>query len=144
MEAIGNMGAGVRSQKFNRRAKPFSKNHRISKALAYYPQQVYEVWQRTAPQTVLPSQRSHGARHRCKKKGHYKSQCFFNVAEVTEDSSVEFEDASFLDVVTDEKGSTSWNVSLSVNGQNMNFKVATGAEVSVISEETMNRLIQAA
>ena len=81
-------------------------------------------------------------RHRCKKKGHYKSQCFFNVAEVTEDSSVEFEDASFLDVVTDEKGSTSWNVSLSVNGQSVNFKVATGAEVSVISEETMNRLIQ--
>lgn len=81
-------------------------------------------------------------RHRCKKKGHYNSQCFFNVAEVTEDSSVEFEDASFLDVVTDEKGSTSWNVSLSVNGQSVNFKVATGAEVSVISEETMNRLIR--
>ena len=101
---------------------------------------MYEVWQGTAPQTALPAKEA--TCHRCKKKGHYKSQCFSNVAEVTEDSSVEFEDASFLDVITDEKGSTSLNVSLSVNGQSVNFKVDTGAEVSVISEETMNHMIQ--
>ena len=58
VEAIGNTSAGVRSQKFNRRVMPFSKTT-VSKAPAYNPQQVYEVWQGTSLQTALPSQRSH-------------------------------------------------------------------------------------
>ena len=78
--------------------------------------------------------------HNCKKKGHYKSQCFSKVSEVAEDYTTELDDASFLDAVSDENGSTSWNESLSVNGQTVIFKVDTGAEVSVITEETMNRL----
>ena len=59
VEAIGNTGAGVRSQKFNRRAKPFSKTTESAMPPAHYPQKVYKVWQGTAPQTALPSQRSH-------------------------------------------------------------------------------------
>ena len=51
VEVIGNTGAGVRSKKFSRKAKPFSKT-RVSEATAYNPQQVYEVWQGT--------HRSHG------------------------------------------------------------------------------------
>ena len=52
------------------------------------------------------------------------------------------DDASFLDAVSDENSSTSWNEALLVNGQTVIFKVDTGAEVSVITEETMNRLIR--
>ena len=55
---------------------------------------------------------------------------------------MELDDTSFLDVVSNENGSTSWNESLLVNGQIVIFKVDTGAEVSVITEETMNRLTQ--
>ncbi len=38
-----------------------------------------------------------------------------------------------------ERGSTSWNESLSVNGQTAIFKMDIGVEVSVTTEETMNR-----
>ena len=71
-------------------------------------------------------------------KEHYKSQCFSNISKVTEDSSAKLEDASFLDAVSDKRGSTSLNVSLSGNSQSVNLD--TGAEVSVISEKTMNHL----
>ena len=43
-------------------------------------------------------------------------------------------------MVSDKRGSTSWNESLLVNGQMVIFKVNTGAEVSVITEETVNCL----
>lgn len=62
------------------------------------------------------------------------------MSEITEDCPAELEDASYLDAVSDESSTTSLNESISVNGQTVTFKVDSGTEVSVITEETMNRL----
>ena len=78
--------------------------------------------------------------HNCKKRGHYSSQCFKKtVSDVTittasEDSrDSEYVDTSFLDTV-DAESHSSWKVTVLVNNQPVLFKIDTGAEVSVISE----------
>jgi mevalonate pyrophosphate decarboxylase len=72
--------------------------------------------------------------HNCKKKGHYKSQCFSKLLKIA------LQSGKTLDAVSDERSCISWNKSLAVNGQIVIFKVDTGPEISVITEETMNRL----
>ena len=88
--------------------------------------------------------------HSCKRKGHYRSQCFSKKAvdDVTTPQEPqddvpesEYYDTAYLDVVDEPEGnSNSWRVIIKVNGQGVNFKIDTGAEVSVITERTMDSL----
>ena len=83
--------------------------------------------------------------HQCKKRGHYSSQCHSKptVNEVTEtaheaayeETAYEISyDTFYLDVVSANKSESHWSVMVTVNGQEMCFKLETGAEVTVISK----------
>ena len=53
----------------------------------------------------------------------------------------EYDDSFYLDSVVDYKMDTKpWNVKLSVQGVNVTFKIDSGADVSVITESTYNKL----
>ena len=138
VEAIGNRGAGVRPQKSNKKTKPSNKTTETAGHRSTTRNKCTRCGKGPHSRQHCPAREA--TCHNCKKKGHYKSQCFSKVSEVAGDYTTELDDASFLDAVSDENSSTSWNESLSVNGQTVIFKVDTGAEVSVITEETMNRL----
>ena len=79
--------------------------------------------------------------HKCGKKGHYKHCCKSKVTikEVTQDSGEE----TFLGTVTavtDAVGTHSpWMVDVKLNSQNFEFKVDTGADVTVIPESVYSR-----
>ena len=79
--------------------------------------------------------------HRCKKRGHYNQHCFSKaVADVMEEREAEeCCDVSYLYTVNLEQGN-SWNSTISVEGQQTSFKLDTGAEVTVISEHTLQAL----
>ena len=87
---------------------------------------------------------------KCKKRGHYSSQCFSNISELsishldsTNRSEVEKSnelcdtsfDTNFLDAITN-KDENCWKATLQVDGKDVAFKVDTGAEVTAISEPT--------
>ena len=82
--------------------------------------------------------------HKCGKKGHYSSQCFSKVVtEVTMTSAVVCDpsyDTSYLTAVSAGKSSTSWNTTIVVNGQELSFKLDTGAEVTAISDGALQLL----
>ena len=82
--------------------------------------------------------------YKCKKKGHFSSQCLtttvkavISSAEVT--SPDEDLDLAFLSAVvsTDE---TCWTASIRVNGETMKFKVDTGAEVTAVTKLALTQL----
>ena len=137
VDAIGNRGAGVHSQKFNKRTKPSNKT---TETAGHRPATRNKCTRcGKGPHSRLHCPAREATCHNCN-EGHYKSQCFSKVSEVAEDYTTELDDDFFLDAVSNENGSTSWKESLLVNGQTVIFKVNTEAEISVITEETMNRL----
>ena len=83
--------------------------------------------------------------YKCKKKGHFSSQCLTTtVKEVTSSTEVrspneEDLDLAFLSAVvaTDE---TSWTTNIRVNGETMKFKVDTGAEVTAVTKLALTQL----
>ncbi len=81
---------------------------------------------------------------RCKKKGHYSAQCFSkDITEITSrDKRKDYDDydTSYLTAVTEGSASTSWNATVTVNGRDFSFKLDTGAEVTVISEQAFQVL----
>ena len=78
--------------------------------------------------------------HKCHKRGHYSAQCFSkSVGEIHDPP--ESDNFAFLNTVGSDC-STSWTCTISVNGQNVPFKVDTGAEVTVISEKYAKLLSQ--
>ena len=72
--------------------------------------------------------------HKCHKKGHFKAVCR-SKREVSDDSKDEF--LSVIHPETDSLSSTEtpWTTNLELNGRNMEFKIDTGADVTVISEQ---------
>ena len=75
--------------------------------------------------------------HRCKKKGHYSSQCFTkSISEISEECHL---DTAFLDTVVTNRA-TSWTTKMQLNGQETHFKLDTGAEVTAISRQTLMSL----
>ena len=82
--------------------------------------------------------------HKCKKKGHYSSQCFSKaVTEVTAADAAPSDasyDTSYLTPVTDGNSNTSWNTTVIVNGRELPFKLDTGAEVTAISDQALQLL----
>ena len=76
---------------------------------------------------------------KCNRKGHYRSQCLSRtVAAATQEVEADPEDA-FLGMVTSDRDTT-WTVKVQLQGQEIPFKMDTGAEVTVISEEAYRTL----
>lgn len=71
--------------------------------------------------------------YKCKRKGHYSSQCFSKtVLEVTAGQPEEDIDVTYLSVIVSEKDSC-WTVNIEINGKPMIFKSDTGTEVTAIT-----------
>ena len=75
--------------------------------------------------------------HTCQKKGHYSSQCFSKSVANVSISSEDENDTAYLNTVTLQSGSKSWNCNVVINGQKIPFKLDTGAEVTVVSESVL-------
>lgn len=76
--------------------------------------------------------------HKCRKKGHYSAHCLSRVPKTSQTASVY--DTSYLTAVTTQDTDTAWNATISLNGEDIRFKLDTGAEVTVISEDALNTL----
>ena len=78
--------------------------------------------------------------HKCKKKGHFSSQCHSKVPQNTKVDEVI--DEVFLDTLTEEQDGSpqTWKVTLRLDGEEVLFKVDTGAEVTAISSDTLQKL----
>ena len=75
--------------------------------------------------------------HKCSKKGHYSSVCCSKgVATVSEEQQ---ENSGFLDTISETKG-TSWTTPIKINGQEIVFKLDTGAEATAISTKAFKTL----
>ena len=77
--------------------------------------------------------------HRCHKKGHFKAVCR-SKREVREVLVSDDSQDEFLGVIHSETDSLSsteapWTTKLELNGRNIEFKIDTGADVTVISEQ---------
>ena len=79
--------------------------------------------------------------HKCKRKGHYSSQCFSKtVAATTQEGETQQDlDAAFLGPVIVENEST-WMNTVRIAGEQSQFKLDTGAEVTAVSESTYRKL----
>ena len=77
--------------------------------------------------------------HKCHKKGHYKAVCRSKrlVGEVQASDDSENEFLGVIHSETDSLSSTEapWTTILELNGRNIEFKIDTGADVTVISEQ---------
>ena len=77
--------------------------------------------------------------HKCHKKGHYKAVCrskrLVREVQASDDSENEF--LGVIHSETDSLSSTEapWTTNLELNGRNIEFKIDTGADVTVISEQ---------
>ena len=78
--------------------------------------------------------------HKCKKKGHFSSQCFSKEVAATNHEEEAQQDAAFLGPVVAETKTTTWTNTLLVAGKKVQFKLDTGAEVTAVSENTYRRL----
>ena len=78
--------------------------------------------------------------HKCKKKGHFSSQCHSKVPQNTKVDEVI--DEVFLDTLTEEQDGSpqTWKVTLRLDGEEVLFKVDTGAEVTAILSDTLQKL----
>ena len=81
--------------------------------------------------------------HKCKIKGHFSSQCFSKtvaaVASQHHETQHDTDDLAYLSTI-DSDSSHTWTTKIEINGCNAIFKVDTGAEVTVITEDTVNSL----
>ena len=82
--------------------------------------------------------------HRCHKKGHYQSVCRTlpkqSIQSITSEASEGFSD-QFLGVVTDSTShSNPWNATVMLNEKAVEYKLDTGADVSVIPTQLFESL----
>ena len=79
---------------------------------------------------------------KCSKKGHYQSVCRSKGVNTIElDSSTLDSDNNFLGAVeTNTADKPTWSVTVSINSVDVNFKIDTGADVTVIPESVFKKL----
>ncbi len=79
--------------------------------------------------------------HKCHRQGHYASQCLSKTVAATTQAEEcsDTEEEVFLGAVRSDKGSV-WFTNLSLQGKKVQFKMDTGAEVTVISEKAYHTL----
>ena len=71
--------------------------------------------------------------HRCHRKGHFSNCCFFKVLEDVLPQQNDLNPV-FLDTLS-LASETFWTIKVEVEGENLSFKVDTGAEITAISEK---------
>ena len=76
---------------------------------------------------------------KCNKKGHFAACCFSKTVAASA-HEVEAEDPAFLGALTNNNSDTSWTSNLRIAGRRIQFKLDTGAEVTVISGTTYHKL----
>ena len=76
--------------------------------------------------------------HKCKKKGHYSSVCHSKAVDTFSEEQDSGNDG-FLDTIHETKG-TSWTAPIKINGQEIVFKLDTGAEATAVSMKTFRTL----
>ena len=87
------------------------------------------------PHTRQSCPASQAVCHSCQKKGHYSSQCFTkSVGSVATALSEIDDETAYLNTITSSSTTKSWNCNVALDGQEVTFKIDTGAEVTVISE----------
>ena len=104
---------------------------------------VYSMWSRTTQSSWMPCER-----HCLPQVGHFGAQCFSKLKNLLElkqgasvragsrlpvDSDTVGIDSRFLDIVSETTGQTAWVVLVFVCKQILDFKVVTGAEVTLFS-----------
>lgn len=77
--------------------------------------------------------------YKCSKKGHFASACRSKKAVASLEERSEDLEIAYLNTVCYNQG-TSWRAKVKVNGQEMSFKLDTGAEVTAISEKVFASL----
>ena len=85
--------------------------------------------------------------HNCHKKGHYSQQCFHrenppksDVADIREEDEEEDLDGIFLDMVSTGGQKSNWKTQLTLQDKSDDFKIDTGADATIISENTFRSL----
>ena len=79
--------------------------------------------------------------HRCKNKGHFQSQCRTkNVRTVLSEPQDQLDDEFYIATVHGIKSTNVWTATIRVNGVPMEFKIDTGADVSVLPESALQHL----
>ena len=76
--------------------------------------------------------------HKCGKKGHFMVMCRTRGAVRTVESTKD--DEAFMGMVQQSKGSSPWSITLSVNGKPVEFKIDTGADVTVIPKSVFKKI----
>ena len=80
--------------------------------------------------------------HKCHKKGHFKHCCRSKggLREVKQNTDSDDSEKEFLGAVSADAVNTTkpWTITLKLNGRNVEFKVDTGADVTVIPESIYN------
>ena len=109
------------------------------KRMKQHPKQCFRCGNRPHPWESCPAREAWC--HRCKRKGHYESQCRSRVVADLQceencgggaDSAI---DAAFLGTMDSNREST-WRTKLLLSGLECDFKLDTGAEVTAISDQT--------
>lgn len=77
--------------------------------------------------------------HKCRKKGHYSSQCFTRNVSTLHDTEPSTLEEGFLNTVISDIQS-SWTAKVQVGSKDLMFKLDTGAEVTAISEDAYRSL----
>ena len=78
---------------------------------------------------------------KCQKKGHFAVMCRTKILHDVEQDNPTL-DSFYLDTIRDTEDSTFWMTEVKVNSIAVTFKVDTGAEVTAISEDTLQTLGQ--
>ena len=79
--------------------------------------------------------------HKCHKWGHYSAKCFSKSVMAIHEPPESVDDFAFLNTVGSDHGAP-WTYTIRINGQDVLFKVDTGAEVTFIWEEHASLLSQ--
>ena len=161
VEAIGGQ-TGRPTGRGSRRNRPWRPPANTD-ARGPYPKSCSRCGRGPHPRQLCPAKDA--VCHGCKKKGHFSSMCFSrsvndvsapsvnDIVPSVDETEGEYYDTAYLNVVEGEQNKSaclitvgnvtsdnSWHSTLHVNGKEITFKLDTGAEVSVITEETMNSL----
>ena len=101
-----------------------------------HPKQCFRCGNRPHPWESCPAREAWC--HRCKRKGHYESQCRSRNVQREENwggGAASAIDAAFLGTMDSNQEST-WRTKLLLSGLECDFKLDTGAEVTAISDQT--------
>ena len=95
---------------------------------------------KSPPHKVVECPAKEAVCHRCGKKGHYQSQCRSKLGSGVKSIQSAADNTVFLDTISSETTTTNskavaWTANIVLNNRKLQFKVDTGADVTVISPQ---------